>query len=266
MIKNCLKCGLVFECENKKYDKKYCSRKCANSRNWDENHKKKLSHLMKISSVSKSKKDLTKWEFVKCQNCSIEFEVYKKKGSKYCSRKCSRKMAYKNCGGYRKNSGRSKHGHYKGIYCGSTYELAWVIYRLDHNLPVIRFEGSLVCKVSGRKYIPDFIDDNTIIEIKGYEKENSVEVKTKIAESYGYCVKVLRKDDLQVEFNWVTSKYNKLNFEALYDDYKPKFDYICTNCGKSFSRDRKSETKNDTAFCTRSCVGKYVSKNFKKVR
>lgn len=26
-------------------------------------------------------------------------------------------------GGYRKGSGRSKHGYYKGIYCGSTYEL-----------------------------------------------------------------------------------------------------------------------------------------------
>ena len=47
---------------------------------------------------------------------------------------------YKNTrGGYRPGSGRAKTGYYKGIYCGSTYELAWVIYQIDNNKDFSRF-------------------------------------------------------------------------------------------------------------------------------
>ena len=37
-------------------------------------------------------------------------------------------------GGLRKGSGRGKKGHYKGLYCDSTYELIWTIYCLDHSI------------------------------------------------------------------------------------------------------------------------------------
>jgi len=46
-------------------------------------------------------------------------------------------------GGLRNGSGRSKSGYYKEIYCGSTYELCWVIYNLDHNISFSRFSGYL---------------------------------------------------------------------------------------------------------------------------
>ena len=36
-------------------------------------------------------------------------------------------------GGIREGAGRSKSGWYKGYYCNSSYELAWVIYSLDNN-------------------------------------------------------------------------------------------------------------------------------------
>ena len=43
-----------------------------------------------------------------------------------------------NSGGLRKGSGRGKKGYYKGYWCDSSWELAWVIYQLDHNIKIKR--------------------------------------------------------------------------------------------------------------------------------
>ena len=129
-------------------------------------------------------------------------------------------------GGYREGSGRSKSGYYKGIYCGSTYELCWVIHSLDHGIEFTRFPGRL--ERDGLRYYPDFllIDGKTIIETKGYEKQDSVDRKTKLAESFGYDVRVLRKEDLEYAFSYVKSKYGTSNFQTLYDEYKPSHIHI----------------------------------------
>jgi len=76
-------------------------------------------------------------------------------------------------GGIRNGSGRSKCGYYNGIYCGSTYELCWVIYNLDHNISFTRFSGYLT---DGKiKYYPDF-----------YIKENKTfyDIDAKASSSY----------------------------------------------------------------------------------
>ena len=158
-------------------------------------------------------------------------------------------------GGYRHGSGRSKSGYYKGIYCGSTYELCWVIHSLDHNIKFTRFPGSV--SQDNVKYFPDFLldDGKTIIETKGYEKQESVNIKTAIAEKCGYTVKVLRKDDLQYAFDYVFKKYNTKQYYILYDEYTPKYSYSCSNCNIVFNRDKVSITKE--LFCGRSCAGKY---------
>jgi len=158
-------------------------------------------------------------------------------------------------GGYRPGSGRSKSGYYKGIYCGSTYELCWVIYSLDHNIGFTRFPGKL--EKNGLKYYPDFLldDGKTIVETKGYEKEESVSAKTLLAESYGYKVKVLRKDNLQYAFDYVFKTYNTKRYYTLYDEYKPKYSYVCSHCHTSYSKDKKLITKE--VFCTNICAGKY---------
>ena len=170
--------------------------------------------------------------------------------NKYCSKYCYIKDPTKKIGGYRNGSGRSKTGYYKGIYCGSTYELVWVIYQLDHNIKFSRFDG--VLEGCGVKYIPDFIIDNIIYEMKGYEIESSVNIKTKLAESLGYSVNVLRKNDLQKEFDWVKSNYIYKNVWELYDNYKPKYTYECSGCKSKFTRDRKIKT--DRKFCSRRCI------------
>ena len=150
-------------------------------------------------------------------------------------------------GGYREGSGRSKSGYYKGVYCGSTYELCWVIYQLDHNIKFSRFPGKL--ELNGVKYYPDFLlnDGKTIVETKGYEAQESVDKKTRVAESFGYKVNVLRKNDLQKEFNWVKQNYQYKEVFELYDGYKPKYDLLCTECANIFGRDGKPKT--EKIFC-----------------
>ena len=281
-IENCPKCGTQFEsvvkCRDKNgkqciYTRKFCSSRCANSHVISIEQKIKTSHTNKKlfsegklfipqrwGQVGSNGKIASKWEMRTCKVCGKEFDAYKNSPTRHCSIKCGTK----NGGGYRPGSGRSKSGYYKGIYCGSTYELAWAIYRLDHNLPVNRFTTAICCKITGRKYFPDFVDDNTIYEIKGYERDDSVAIKTKIAEQAGFVVKVLRKQDLQKEFEWVKTQYKTHKFEILYDTYKPKFEYVCKWCSKHFSKDKKN--KNIIVFCSRSCAGKYMtSKNTKKL-
>jgi len=158
-------------------------------------------------------------------------------------------------GGYRQGSGRSKSGYYKGIYCGSTYELCWVIYNIDHNIEFTRFPRLL--EQNGVKYYPDFLlaDGKTIVETKGYEAQASVDIKTAVAESYGYTVKVLRKDDLQYAFEYVTSSYHTKKYYILYDGYKPKYAYVCSCCGAEYHKDRVIKTQEK--FCSRGCAGRF---------
>lgn len=163
-------------------------------------------------------------------------------------------------GGYRQGSGRSKSGYYKGIYCGSTYELCWVIYHLDHQIEFTRFPGKL--EHEGVKYYPDFLlsDGKTIVETKGYEPQESVDRKSKVAEALGYTVNVLRKKDLQKEFEWVRQNYQYKEVFELYDGYKPKYNLICSECGNEFGRNNKPKT--EKFFCSRVCAGKHQkSKN-----
>lgn len=154
-------------------------------------------------------------------------------------------------GGYRVGSGRSKSGYYRGIYCGSTYELCWLIHAIDTNVKFSRFNSLLTD--GSIKYIPDFIleDSKTIIELKGYEAQESVDRKTKLAESLGYSVIVLRKKDLQYAFDYVAQKFGTKQFYTLYDGYKPKYEYVCSTCCKTFRRDKKR--KLDKVYCSRSC-------------
>lgn len=247
-MKTCLKC-------NAEHNKsgKFCSRSCANSRGpRTEDFKQKVRKALtgRIGHSSNKGKYFVERISTYCMGCGGEFVSKVTESRKYCSNECW----HNHSGGYRPGSGRSKSGYYKGIYCGSTYELCWVIYNLDHNIKFTRFDGLL--EKNGLKYYPDFLlsDKKTIVETKGYENQNSVDKKTKVAESFGYSVSVLRKEDLQYAFNYVKEKYKTVEYHTLYDGYKPKYNYVCSHCSITFSRDRKSKT--DVVFCSQYCAGK----------
>lgn len=160
-------------------------------------------------------------------------------------------------GGFRKGAERSKSGYYKGIYSSSTYELCWIVYNLDMGKDVKRFDGFLECSDENFKYYPDFIEDNNhIIEIKGYEDKN-VARKTALAERLGYKVTLLKRQDLQHVFEYVDKTYNvnKKSRHSLYDNYKPKFLLVCSECNKDFEvfQLRKRHKDGLPSYCSMSC-------------
>lgn len=180
-------------------------------------------------------------------------------------KKRRKKGELKPVGGVREGSGRAKTGYYKGIYCGSTYELCWVVYAIDHNIGFSRFPDTL--KHNGVTYIPDFLlaDGVTIIELKGYEREGVVAKKTAVAEHHGYTVNVLRKQDLAFAFEHIT-KYGVTaeSCYSLYDGYKPKHDLVCSCCNIKFQREKLNRNKDKKiVFCSKQCSGKYrFAKNY----
>lgn len=252
ILHNCPKCNKEFNAWSKWGLKKFCSRECANSRGPRSDEFKKL--VSKKLSGRKGKPNPNKGIHRStsinkaCPCCGKDFLTSLSKKRKYCSDSCRKQRS----GGYREGSGRAKTGYYKGIYCGSTYELVWVIYQLDHKLPFERFLGHV--EYEGKKYFPDFLQNGKIVEIKGFEKQESVDLKTKVANKNGYEVIVLRKKDLQKEFNHVKQNYQYKLLQELYDGFKPEFNYKCDYCGKDFHK--KSKSKTEVNFCSRHCAGK----------
>ena len=117
------------------------------------------------------------------------------------------------CGGYKEKCGRGKHGWYKGIWCDSSWELAFVIYHLENNLFIKRCNEFRTYKYKDKtyKYYPDFITDEGIFEIKGYCDEIS---QTK--HNQHPDIKMIYFDDMKIYLNYVIKKYGR-NFIRLYD-------------------------------------------------
>jgi hypothetical protein len=186
---------------------KYCSRSCANSRKFTTEaiEKKRKASLGKAP----WNKGLSyAWKTTKCKHCGHDLEYRNSTPKKYhpeCWLKAS--------GGYRRGSGIGKSGWYKGYWCDSSYELVWVIYQLDHNIPFERNREkfSYIWEGENKIYIPDFIQNNEIIEIKGYVDEK-VKAKMKAVDN----LKVLFRKDLDKEFEYVITNYGK-DFIKLYD-------------------------------------------------
>jgi len=115
-------------------------------------------------------------------------------------------------GGLRKGSGRGKKGWYGGYWCDSSWELAWVIYNIDHNIIFKRnIDGfEYIYDNQNRKYYPDFIIDNTYYEIKGrrsfleMDYENQEKVK-----QFKYNLIVLYEKDMEQYLTYVIGKYGK---------------------------------------------------------
>lgn len=163
---NCPKCNNEFEPKGKWGLKKFCSRKCANSRTWSREDKLKKStaaknsELVKVSTKSAHdasliakklarKITLYSWSCEYCGDNDYSKSKTPRKYHKECYLKCS--------GGYRKGSGFGKSGWFKGIWCDSSYELAWVIYNIDHNIQFIRNKEGFEYFKNGTsyKYYPD---------------------------------------------------------------------------------------------------------------
>ena len=117
-------------------------------------------------------------------------------------------------GGLREGSGRGKKGKYKGIYCDSIWELAFLVYHLDNNLFIERCKEKrkYIFNNKERIYYPDFITDKGVIEIKGYITD---QWKAKL--QYNPDINVLYEDDIKFYLDYCINKYGNNFYEILYD-------------------------------------------------
>lgn len=117
-------------------------------------------------------------------------------------------------GGYKRGSGKGKSGWYNGIWCDSSWELAFLIYHLENNIPIKRFEGFFEYTWEGKvhKYYPDFEVEENIYELKGILSERELE-KIKQAPRK---ITILVEEDMKPYLKYVKEKYGA-NFIKLYE-------------------------------------------------
>jgi hypothetical protein len=118
-------------------------------------------------------------------------------------------------GGYEHGSGRGKKGWYRGFWCNSSYELVFVAWALDHEIPFERNLEFFPYEYQGRllRWTPDFrLADGSYIEIKGYLTDQS---RAKFDYFYR-SLQVFTRADLNRMFDYVHSRYGK-NLLALYE-------------------------------------------------
>ena len=222
----CENCGKVID--GSYGSGRFCNRHCATIYG--------NTHRPKRSAESKKKTSISVKNSIKCQiaaersrkiynckQCNKEFSISDIRdinGRLYCSKECKHKYLSEHTGGYREGSGRGKQGWYKGIHCDSSWELAYLVYHLDHNLYIERCKEKrqYVWNNKQHTYYPDFITDDGIIEIKGYSTD-----QWKSKEEQNPDVKVLYKDDMKLYLDYVINTYGT-DFIKLYDGYNPKLD------------------------------------------
>lgn len=220
--KKCKHCNALLPFEQKGYV--FCSRSCS-AKNTNSSLEKRKTQGIKIKQRIKdgtwkkpSPPHFKKEKSLKpCEKCGSIMKLlpYQTKSKKYCSRQCSNSCRAGKGGGYRENSGRGKSGWYKTIYCNSSWELAWVIYQLDHNVSFRRNNQSFTYVYEGvsHKYYPDFqLSNGNYVEIKGYE---TPQWKAKLNQ-FPYPIQVLLKKEMEPILEYVYKKYGK-NFTCLYN-------------------------------------------------
>jgi hypothetical protein len=205
----------------------FCSTKCRSSRHWTDLDKLKKSESAKKSiRVLQANRSRPKFSIEKtCIVCKNTFIVTQRKqqNQKTCSIECKHTgyktgvyvNSYKDTGGYRRGSGRGKSGWYQGIWCDSSYELAWVIYNLDHGIEFERNSKYFIYEYNGKshKYYPDFrlIKTGELVEIKGIMND-LVSIKLRAVDQK---IILIDKTDIIPYITYVKIKYGS-NFIKLY--------------------------------------------------
>lgn len=258
----CHKCNDHFDISEynvtePKKEKYFCSRSCANSRTWSDTDKLKMSLSAKSSETIKiankkngevrSKPSIEKT----CKHCELKFSVRAfKSNQQFCSKACYRQSdKQKSCGGYRKGSGSGKAGWYKGYWCDSSWELAWVMYNIDYGNNFKRNSLSFNYFYNGKisKYLPDFIMDGVYYEIKGYVTERS-KAKT---EQFKDNLIIVDKEKIKPYLEYAVKIYGKDFIKHYENNPHNELTKTCLICGKP--------CKEKNVVCSRRCSGLLVS-------
>ena len=211
--------NIVFKCEfcNREFNTKNA---CNSHRGKCKQNKNRSQKSTKISDETRKKiSDKMRGRHLS-DECKRKISISLKGIPSHSQSEETRKKISDTCkknklsGGYRKGSGRGKKGIYKGYYCDSSWELVYVIYNLDHNIKFERNEDLFPYEFNGEqhKYKPDFIENGTYVEIKGYYTE---QVKAKEF-AFPYQLKYIDKNTIKPYLKYVEQTYGK-DFIRLYE-------------------------------------------------
>ena len=118
-------------------------------------------------------------------------------------------------GGYTPRGGRGKKGWYQGVWCDSSWELAWVVYARDVGIEFTRNTQKFGYEYQGKakSYIPDFIlSTGEYLEIKGYEGK---QFQAKLA-SFPHKIIVLNEELMKPIIAHAIMKFGK-DFTKIYE-------------------------------------------------
>ena len=217
----CAKCNkpLKFSKRNGKFCNHSCAASFTNIQRGSRTQitKDKISKTINENKLIYCVGNICILDYRKCEFCEHIYLINPKSTRKNCgSSECKFKQRSKSAqgsGGYRQGSGRGKHGWCRGIYCDSSWELAYVLYNTDHNIRFERnkegFEYEFENKI--RKYFPDFIVDGKYVEIKGYD---SPQWQAKL-EQFPHKIEVLQKEEIKKYIDYASKKYG--NFIGMYE-------------------------------------------------
>ena len=232
-ILKCQVCGKEYKLQirHKQFEegkyKKTCCFECSHklttlNTNLEEKNKK-ISKSMEGNISSNRNENFSYYK--ECKYCGNIFDIrLRKNKSDFCCEECKNKSKHEklskiakksNFGGYYPNSIKNHHhGNYKGIHCDSSWELAYLVWCLEHNIKIERCKEVRYYKLNKqtRKYFPDFIVEGQIIEIKGYNDKGS-----QIKSEQNPDIKVLLYDDLKESLDYTINKYGNKFWEVLYD-------------------------------------------------
>lgn len=156
------------------------------------------------------------------QTCSIECQKQNQlRLGKIWSQKT--KGTGKN-GGFRERSSNGKRGWYKGYYCASTYELAFLIYCLDHGKKIVRNTKAYEYEFNGEKhkYYPDWlVDDKFLVETKNFVTDL---VLVKASAVHDMPLIILDKFKMVPYCEYVAKKYS-LSYKNYANDFWKLYDY-----------------------------------------
>lgn len=118
--------------------------------------------------------------------------------------------------------GTAKYGTYQGYHCDSSWELAFVMYCLDHDLDIERNTEGFPYTYNGEEhlYFPDFIVNSIYIEIKNYDSERNQAKRAQFPSDK--TLKTLFKNDMRPYLQYCIDIYGK-DFYTLYDKDKPSW-------------------------------------------
>lgn len=228
LVRYCEICGSEYKLRLKQSDvnkgnyRKTCSDECSKILTSNNTNLKEKNN--KISNSINSHYNEIKLSRVKhCEQCGNLFNEFERGKSRFCSDDCRKKYTKiklskslkGKTGGYRPSSGNKYHksGKYDGVYFDSSWELAFYIYHKDFNKYIERcdIEKQYIYNGKCHKYIPDFITDDGVIEIKGYLTDKS---KEKLSQNPD--VIVLYKNDIEPYINYVVEKYGENFWDNFY--------------------------------------------------